>query len=147
MQRHTHSTYGVTTEADAAEQGRDHQPTPTPHLTLEEVRSQEHIQVATDKLSPGHGFLAHRGRGEAMALEDMSYRLITDPIAQVLQSALDAIIGTIFSGYADHHGFNLVVNSGPSYTLGGLRSVNLLVSELAVPGEDRLGFSNRSDFL
>ena len=56
-----------------------------------------------------------------MPLEDISYRLITDPIAQVLQSALDTIIApcTIFSGHADHYGFNLGVNSGPAYTLGG----------------------------
>ena len=36
---------------------------------------------------------------------------------------------------------------GPAYTLGGLRGVSLLVSELAVPGEDRLRLGNRGDFL
>jgi len=148
-QRHTHSTYVVMTEADEAEQRSEHQPTPPPHLTLEEVCSQEHVQVATEKLSPGHGCLARRGRGDAMALEDIPYCLITDPIAQVLQSALDAIIapGTIFAGHADHHGFNLVVNSGPAYPLGGLRGGRLLVSERAVPSEDRIGLGNRGDFL
>jgi hypothetical protein len=84
-----------------------------------------------------------------MPLEDVPHGLITDPIAEVLQSALDTIIapGTIFSGHTDHHSFNLVVNSGPAYTLGGLRGGRLLGSELAVPGEDRIGLGNRGAFL
>jgi hypothetical protein len=84
-----------------------------------------------------------------MALEDIAYRLITDPIAQVLQSALDTIIApcTIFSGHADHHGFNLGVNSGPAYTCGGLRGGSLLASELAIPGKNRLGLGKRGNFL
>src|SRR2546423_13347351 len=40
-----------------------------------------------------------------------------------------------------------MVNSGPAYTLGGLRRGSLLVSELAVPSEDRIGLGNRGDFL
>src|SRR5437667_257783 len=54
---------------------------------------------------------------------------------------------TIFSGHADHHGFNLMVNSGPASPLGGLRGGRLLGSELAVPSEDRLGLGKRGDFL
>jgi len=84
-----------------------------------------------------------------MPLEDVAHCLITDPIAQVLQSALDTIIapGMIFSGPTDHHSFNLVVNSGPAYTLGGQRGGRLLVSELAVPGEDRIRLGNHGDVL
>ena len=84
-----------------------------------------------------------------MPLEDVPHCLITDPIAQVLQSALDTIIvpGTIFSGHTDHHSFNLVVNSGPAYTLGRLRGGRLLVSEFAVPGEDRIRLGNCGDCL
>jgi hypothetical protein len=105
--------------------------------------------METDELPPRHGLFALRSGGNAMPLEDVPHCLITDPIAQVLQSALDTIIapGTIFSGHADHHSFNLVVNSGPAYTLGELRGSSLLASEFAVPGEDRLRLGYRGDFL
>ena len=82
----------TTTEGNTKEKQRDHQPTPRPYLARQELGSSQHIHVDTDKLPPGHRLLALWSGGNAMPLEDVPSCLITDPLAQVLQSALDTII-------------------------------------------------------
>src|SRR2546427_117963 len=56
MQRHTCDTYVVTPAAEETKERCDHQPEPTPYLTSEKVRGQQHIHVETDELSPCRGF-------------------------------------------------------------------------------------------
>src|SRR5262249_8862859 len=82
----------VTTEGDEKEEGRNHETHPTPHCTGKEVGGSEHIQVETDRLPPGHGPLPFWRGGNAVTLEDIPYRLVTDAIAQVGQSTHNAII-------------------------------------------------------
>jgi len=68
---------------------------------------------------------------------------------QILQSALNAIIapGTIFTGHPEHKFFNLGIDSGPS-RIGAMRgAVELLGDQLAMPGQDRIRFNDRGDFL
>jgi hypothetical protein len=83
---------GAATDVETEEHAREYHPQPCPHRTGEEVRSQQDIEMETDELPPRHGLFALRSGGNAMPLEDVPHCLITDPIAKVLQSALNTII-------------------------------------------------------
>ncbi|SRR6266540_2497056 len=91
-QRHTHGIDVARTAADETEEGRDRQPTPAPHLTVEEVRSQQDVEVETDELLPGHGLRALRGRWDTVTFQNVAHRLVTDRIAEVSQRTHDAVI-------------------------------------------------------
>jgi len=84
----------VTTEGGEKEEGRDHETHPTPYYTGKEVGGSQHIQVETDILPPGHGLLPFWRVGNAVTLENIPYRLVTDGIAQVGQSTHIAIIAS-----------------------------------------------------
>src|SRR5215510_16316331 len=56
-----------TVKADQREDVRDDEPQPRPCLTAEELGRPEHIQMETDKLSPGRGLLPLGRWGNPMA--------------------------------------------------------------------------------
>src|SRR6266568_8211991 len=85
-QRHIHGIDLATTAVEETEEGRDREPTPAPHLTGEEVRSQQDIEMETDELPPRHGRFALRGWWDAVTFQDVAHRLVADAIAQVGQS-------------------------------------------------------------
>ena len=57
MQRHPHGRDLVTPPVDETEERGDREPKPAPHLTGEEVRRQQDIEVETDELVPRGGLL------------------------------------------------------------------------------------------
>ena len=60
-----------------------HQPPQGPDLGGEEVSRHEHVHMRADELFPRRGSLALWRWRNAMALEDVPHRLITDCQAQV----------------------------------------------------------------
>ena len=78
-----------------------HQPPEPPNLSGKEVGCHEDIHMCADKLLPRRGRLPVGSPCNAMALEDIAHRLITDPQAEVGQGSGDPVIapGAIFPGY------------------------------------------------
>src|SRR3954452_4018900 len=60
-----------------------HQPPQCPDLSGQEVCGDEDIHVRADELLPGGRGLALWRWGEAVALQDVAHRLVTDGVAQV----------------------------------------------------------------
>jgi hypothetical protein len=134
---------------EATEESNDDPHTLRPHCTGEKVRGQQYIHVDTDEFPPGHGLLTFWGGWQTMALEDISYGLIADRIAQVGQSPHNPIIAprAILSGHPHHESFEVVANAGTSNRLTRLCTVTLLGGKLAVPSQDGVGPDNRHDLL
>src|SRR5262249_7312187 len=97
----------------------------------------------------GHDLLPFWRGGNAVTLEDIPDRLVTDGIAQVGQSTHNAIIapGAILAGHPHHEVFDLLVHARTADSLMHLGRLTLLVRERAVPGEDGIGRGNRRDLL
>src|SRR5919197_5149371 len=85
------------------------QPTQRPHLRSEEVGGDEHMHVRADELLPRGGRLPFWGWWDAMPLQNIAHRLITDGIAEVCQDANDPVIapGAILLGQAYDQGLQL----------------------------------------
>jgi hypothetical protein len=64
-----------------------HQPSQRPDLGGEEVGRHEDVHVRADELCPRGRSLALWRWGEAVALEDVAHRLVTDSVAKVGQGA------------------------------------------------------------
>src|SRR2546422_3158342 len=109
MQRHTHFPYVLTSAVEETEESRDHQPEPTPYLTGEKVRGQQHLRVETDELAPGRGLLTLGGWEKPLAFQDVPHRLVADAIAQIAQGTYNAVIPprAILTGHAHHEVFQL----------------------------------------
>jgi hypothetical protein len=144
-QRHIHGIDLATTAVEETEEGRDREPTPAPHLTGEEVRSQQDIEMETDELPPRHGRFALRGWWDAVTFQDVAHRLVADAIAQVGQGPHNAVIPprTILSGHPHHEVFNLSLNARTANRLRGLGTIALPVRACAVPSQDGVGLGNR----
>jgi hypothetical protein len=114
MQRHPHGRDLGTTAVDDTEERGDHEPTPAPHLTGEEVRRQQDSEVETDELVPRGGLLTLWRWGNAMMLEDIPYALVAERVSQVGQGSHDAVIapGAILAGHPHHQVFDLLVDVG-----------------------------------
>src|SRR5262252_10664060 len=69
-----------------------HEPAQRPDLSGEEVGRHEDVHVCPDELLPGGGGLALWRWRDAMALEDVAHRLVTDRQAKVGQSTDDPVI-------------------------------------------------------
>src|SRR5437879_2274310 len=83
-----------------------YEPPPCPDLGGEEVGRDQHVQMRADTLLPRGRRLPLWRWGDAVALENVPHRLVTDRIAQVRQRSSNAIVapGTIFLGHADNQG-------------------------------------------
>src|SRR5712691_4308048 len=147
IQRHAHDTRIITSKGDPTEEARYHQPPPAPHLTVEEVRGQQDIEMETDELVPGGGLLPLWCWWNAMMLEDIPDALITNRVSQVGQGSHNAVIAprTVLSSHPHHQRFDLFVNAGTAHRLGWCRGANLLLGARAVPGEDGVGLGNSGD--
>src|SRR5215510_7439137 len=114
-----------------------YEPPQCPDLGGEEVGRDQHVQMRADKLLPRSRRLPLWGWWEAVALENVPHRLVTDRIAQIRQRSSNAIIapGTIVLSHADNQGLQLWVYFGTtgSLALGG--AIKFLGDELAMPGE------------
>jgi hypothetical protein len=71
IQRHPHGRDLVPTAGDATEERGNREPKPAPHLTGEEVRRQQDIEVETDEFVPRGGRLPLWRWWNAMMLEDI----------------------------------------------------------------------------
>ena len=74
------------------EDGIRPEPTQRPDRGGEAVGGHQHVQRRADTLRPGGRGLTLRGRGEAMAFQDVAHGLVTDDIPEIGQGADDAII-------------------------------------------------------
>jgi hypothetical protein len=137
----------VTSAMEETEESNDYPHTLRPHCTGEKVRGHQYIHVDTDEFPPGHGLLTFWGGWQTIALEDISYGLIADRIAQVGQSPHNPIIAprAILSGHPNHESLEVVPNAGTSNRLTRLYTITLLRGKLAVPGQDGVGPDNRRD--
>jgi len=144
-QRHRHGIDLATTAVEETEEGRHREPTPAPHLTGEEVRSQQDIEMETDELSPRHGRFALRGWWDAVPFQDVAHRLVADAIAQVGQAPHNAVIAprTILSGHPHHEVFDLFRNARTANRLRGLGTIALPIRACAVPGKNGVGLGHR----
>lgn len=72
--------------------------------------------MGADTLVPCGRGLALGSRWEAMALEDIAHRLITDMVTQMRQGTRNAIIApaAILLGHAHHQVLKLLVDAGAS---------------------------------
>src|SRR5215831_4148775 len=101
-----------------------------------------------NKFLPRGGLLAVRGAWKAPALENITHRLIADVVAQLGESAGTAVItpGTILLGHLDDQVFEFLADTGSSHGLSLLGAIEFLRHQLAMPGENRIGFDDGSDF-
>jgi len=102
----------------------------------------------TDEFLPRRGGLAHGGRRDTVAFQDVPHGLVADTIAQVRQSADDVVIPprAVLAGHAHHEVFQCLVDAGTSH--GGVRlcAVTRPGHKFAVPREDGLGLRYSRDF-
>src|SRR6266850_2271372 len=84
---------------------------------------------------------------EAMALQDVADRLVTDGVAQIGQGSHDAVIAprAILLRHAHHQGLQLCRDLRASKRLALLGTIELLGHQLAVPREDRVGCDDAGD--
>jgi hypothetical protein len=147
-QHHLQGMDVVTTAVDETEEVRNHQPTPTPRLTVKEVGGQQYIEVGPSKLPPSHGFFPFRGGWNIVAFEDIADRLVTDRVTQVFQGTLNTIVAprAVLVGHTDYQIFDFLVHTGTAYRLWWLRGLNLVIRELTVPGEHGIRLGHGGDF-
>src|SRR5262249_1471952 len=127
------------------EAGRAHQPSPPPRLGREEACGAQHSQMDADKLPPGEGLCAFRGWRDAMALEDVADRLITNGIAEILGGSDNAVIAprAVLAGHPYHHILDLLGHTGAASRFARLSTLTPLDDERTVPGKDGIGLRNR----
>src|SRR5712691_1065233 len=126
-----------------------HEPAQRPDLGREKVGGYQHIQMRTEKLLPRGRRLALWGRRNAMALEDVAHRLVTDRIAQVHQGSDNAVIAprTVLLGHTDHQGFEVLIDLRSTWSLTLFGAIKLLRHKFAMPGENGIGFDDVGHFL
>src|SRR6266853_1782192 len=102
-----------------------HQPPQRPDLSGEKVRRDQHLHMRADELFPRRGGLALWRRGEAMALQDVAHRLVTEGVPEIGQGADNAIIppGTILLRHAHHQVLHFLGDRGATGRLALLRAV------------------------
>jgi hypothetical protein len=83
IQCHPHGRDSVPTAGEATEERGNRAPTPAPHLTGEEVRRQQDIEVETDKCVPRGGRLPLWRWWNAMLLEDIPSALVAERVSQI----------------------------------------------------------------
>jgi hypothetical protein len=98
----------------------------------------------TDEFLPSRGCLADGGRRDTVALQDVPHGLVADTIAQVRQSADDAVIPprAVLSGHPHHEVFDLLVDARAANGLVELGTITLLGHERAVPSQDSVGLGH-----
>src|SRR5215470_12737467 len=138
---HVHLPAG---EVDKKQHVIRHQPSCRPDLGGEEVGGDQHIHMRTDKLFPRSRLLALGGWEDAVALQNVAHRLVTNSVAQMLQGTDDPIVtpGAILLCHVDNQGFQLSVNSGTAWRLPLWRTIKLLSNQFAMPGEDSVRCDN-----
>src|SRR6266487_4053481 len=119
-----------------------------PDFSSEEVSRHEDVHVCADELLPRRGRLAFWRWRDTMALENVPYRLVTDRVTQIGQGTDDPVVtpGAILLRHADNQGLQLCVNSGTAWRLPLYRTVKLLGTQCAMPGEDGVRCDHLRDF-
>ena len=84
-----------------------------------------------------------------MALEDISYGLITDRVAHMSQGTNGPIIapGAILSSQTHHQSFQVCVDLAAAWEFPLLGAITLLGDQLSMPRQDRVRFDDRRDLL
>jgi hypothetical protein len=105
--------------------------------------------MEANKFLPRSRLLAVWSAWKAPALENIAYGLIADVVAQLGESTGNAVItpGTILLGHVDDQVFEFPVDTRSSHGLSLRGAIEFLSHQLAMPGENRLGFDDGSDFL
>src|SRR5262249_41885968 len=125
------------------------QPAQGPDLGSEEIRRHEDVHMRADELFPRGSALALWRWRDAMALEDIAHRLVTDYQAEVSEGSDNPVRAprTILLGHADNQGLQLWVNLRSSWSLALGGAVELLGHQCAVPAENRLRLDDRRHVL
>ena len=145
IQRHPHGRDLVPTAGDATEERGNREPKPAPHLTGEEVRRQQDIEVETDEFVPRGGRLPLWRWWNAMMLEDIPYALVAERVSQIGQGSHNAVIapGAVLAGHTHHQVFDLFGDVRTANGLEALDTITLLGRACAVPSQDSVGLGHR----
>ncbi len=105
--------------------------------------------MRANELAPRRGLFSLRRRREVVPLQDIADRLITHPIAHILQCTHNSIVSprTIVFGELDDQLFNFFIESWSARIPPVLRSVELLRDKFPVPGENSLRLTNGGNAL
>jgi hypothetical protein len=103
--------------------------------------------MGADKLLPCGALPTFRSRWDPIALEDIANGLVANTIAQMHQSSGNTIVAprAIFLGHAQDQILEGLIDLRSPERLAVPGAVELLCHQLAVPGQNRLGFDNGRD--
>src|SRR5262252_5887593 len=106
------------------------------------------INLAESRVPRGR-LLAVWSTWKAPTLENIAHGLIADVVAQLGESAGNAVItpGTILLGHLHDQVFEFLGDTRSSHGLSLLGAIEFLSHQLAMPGENRIGFDEGGDFL
>ncbi len=124
-----------------------HQTAQGPHFRAEEVGGPQDRHVAANKFGPRRGLLSAGSGWKASALENIAHGLIADGIAQIGQGTGNAVITprAILLGHLDDPLFEFLIDSGSAHGLTLSRAIKLPSHQLAMPGQEGLGFDDGGD--
>jgi len=110
--------------------------TPGQDLNGEEVCSGKDGHMGADEFLPTRVLAALRRWRDAMTLQNVSDRLIRDLMAEVGESASDAIVtpAIVLLGHAEDERLEFIANARTSRVGAMLRAVELAGDQTALPG-------------
>ena len=122
--------------------------TPRQDLNREEVRSGKDGHVGGDEFLPTCALSSFRGWRDALPLQNISDRLMRELMAEVGESAGNAIVTPAFvlPSHAEDQCFEFRGDARTSWVGAMLRAVELAGDQTAIPGQDRIWFRNTGDF-
>src|SRR4051812_31175272 len=118
--------------------------TPSQDLNGEEACSGKDGHVGGDEVLPTRALAAFRRWRDAVALQNVSDRLIGELMAEIGESASNAIVTPAFVllGHAEDQRFDFTADARTSRVGAMPRAVELAGDQPTIPGEDGLRFRN-----
>src|SRR5215471_5095743 len=118
-------------------------------LNGEEVGGGENIHVPANELSPGGGFAPLRHRGDSMPAQDVAHGLVGHLIPQIGQRSHNPVVtpAGVLASQANHQILDLSTDARPAGRAALSAAVEFLGYQLAIPGENGIGFGDARDGL
>jgi len=117
--------------------------------TVIEVRAGENIHVPANKLPPGGGFAPLRHRGDSTPAQDIADSLVGHLMPQVGQCSYHPVItpAGVLARQANHQILDLWTGARPAPRAALFAAIEFLGHQLAIPGENGIGFGETRDWL